>query len=632
MCGIVGFADFRSQPRLEPELLDRMRDRLAHRGPDDRGSLLHQNVGLGSRRLSIIDIADGRMPMSNEDGSVWIVFNGEIYNFGELRKHLELRGHVFRTRSDTEVIIHAYEQYGLDCVEHLSGMFAFAIHDRARGRLFLARDRLGEKPLHYHWDGSLFVFASEIKALLEHPDVPRTLDPLSLSKYLTYEFVPAPHSLFKGIRKLKPGHSMVLDAGARALETERYWDIPLTDDPINYRHIEGHAEELLYRLDESVKGRLVSDVPVGLFLSGGIDSSTVAALAARHHAGPIRAFTISFDDRSFDESAHARQVARHLGVDHEVEPCRIDDIVAEIPAIIDRLDEPLGDASFVPTFLLSRFAARHVKVVLGGDGGDELLAGYPTFQALKFVRYYNILPAEVRAAINWIAGMLPVSLANISFDFKVKQLLRGAGVSEEVMFFLWMGSFTEAEKARLLSPALRVEILKENAFEDLFDYIKESNLKNEMERALYLSAKLYLQDDILVKVDRASMANSLEVRAPFLDHTLVEFISRLPTFFKLHRLTTKYVLKKAVAGLVPPRIIHRSKKGFGMPVGRWINGAMSGLFDDALSEESIRRDGIFDPRYVRGLLDEHRAGRKDNRKLLWTLFVFQLWKQNWLKG
>jgi len=607
-----------------------MRDRLAHRGPDDRDSLLHGPVGLASRRLSIIDLVEGRMPMSNEDGTIWIVYNGEIYNFVELRKRLETRGHIFRTRSDTEVILHAYEQYGVDCLDHFNGMFSFAVHDRARGRLFLARDRLGEKPLHYYWDGGLFVFASEIKALLEHPDVPRNLDSLSLSKYLTYEFVPAPHALFKGLLKLKPGCCMELDLQSRALKLNRYWDIPLTDDPINYRHIEGHAEELLHRLDQSVQSRLVSDVPVGVFLSGGIDSSTVAALAARHHTGPLRAFTISFDDPSFDETGYAREAARHIGVNHEVEPCRVDDIITEIPAIIDRLDEPIGDASFLPTFILSRFAARHVKVVLGGDGGDELLAGYPTYQALKLVRYYNVLPTGVRAALNSLAGILPVSLANISFDFKVKQLLRGAGVSEEVMFFLWLGSFTESEKGRLLSPALRAEIMTENAFEDLFDYIKESNLKNEMERALYLSAKLYLQDDILVKVDRASMANSLEVRAPFLEHTLVEFISRLPTFFKLHGLTTKYVLKKAVGQILPAKIIRRPKKGFGIPVGRWINGPLRDLFDDVLSADSIRREGIFDASFVRQLLDEHRKGRKDNRKLLWTLFVFQLWRRRWL--
>jgi asparagine synthase (glutamine-hydrolysing) len=509
-------------------------------------------------------------------------------------------------------------------------MFAFAIYDKVKKRVFLARDRLGEKPLHYYWDGSLFVFGSEIKALLEHPGVPRSIDPVSLSKYLTYEYVPTPHSMFKDVHKLEPGHWLELDIEGRSINKRQYWDIPLSDDAINYRSVEDHAEELLHRLDESVKMRLVSDVPVGVFLSGGIDSSTVAALAARHYPGNIKAFTVSFDDPTFDESTYAVEVAKRIGVDHQIQPCNVSDMPALIPDIVGGMDEPIGDASLVPTYLLSKFAASQLKVVLGGDGGDELFAGYPTYQALKLIRYYNIFPTEVREVIKRLATVLPVSLANISFDFKVKQLLRGAGVSQEVMFFLWMGSFTEAEKRELLSPSIRQQTIKRNTFEDLFDYIKQSNLKNDLERALYLSTKLYLQDDILVKVDRASMASSLEVRAPFLDHTLVEFIAGLPTFLKLNRLTTKYVLKKAASSLLPKTIINRKKKGFGMPVGRWINGQLKDLFDETLSEGRLRRDGFFNPKYVRELLAQHRALKRDNRKLLWTLFAFQVWQDKWL--
>ncbi len=632
MCGICGVVFMDPGHRVDGGLLVAMRDTLTPRGPDEAGIYLDGNVGLASRRLSIIDLAEGHQPMANEDGSVWVVFNGEIYNFKDLRRPLEDRGHKFATNSDTEVILHAYEEYGPDCLEHFNGMFAFALYDKKARRLFLARDRVGLKPLHYLWDGQRFLFASEIKALLQDPQVPRDINLLSLSKYLTYEYVPAPHTIFQAIHKLEPGHLLLLDVSRRSLENRKYWDIPLFDDHLGYKREEEYAEELLSRLEESVRLRLVSDVPIGIFLSGGIDSSTVAALANKHHGSPIMAFTIGFDDKSFDESAYAIRVGRALGVDHRVENFQVQRMHEILPRGMDAMDEPLGDASILPTYLLSEFAARHVKVVMGGDGGDELFAGYPTYQALKLIRYYNIFPTEIRTLIRRLAGALPVSHRNISMDFKIKQLLRGAGVSQEIMFFLWMGSFTEGEKRHLLTPAIWEQIKRRNAFEDLFDYIKESNLKGEMERALYLSMKLYLQDDILVKVDRASMANSLEVRAPFLDYTFVEFAAQLPTILKLRRLTTKYLLKKAVASLLPREIVQRGKKGFGIPVGRWILGELRDMFEEYLGEARIRREGFFSPAFVRGLLEDHLARRKDNRKLLWTLLMFQLWRERWLSG
>lgn len=631
MCGIVGIADLLARRTDHDEIGRAMRDALAHRGPDDAGERRDGAVWLGSRRLSIIDLAGGHMPMANEDETVWVVHNGEIYNFAALRTELEAAGHRFRTRGDTEVIVHAWEEWGPRCVDHFNGMFAFAVHDVRAQQLVLARDRMGEKPLHYFWDGALFLFASEIKALLRHPDVGRALDPLSLSKYLTFEYVPAPHSLFRDVRKLEPGHMLILDCAERRLERRRYWDLPLLDEGINYQRDDEYAEELRERLERSVKSRLVSDVPIGVFLSGGIDSSTVALLAARHHAGPIEAFTVGFNDPSFDETAWARLAAQVAGVVHRVEICDLERDLPEIPSILATLDEPLGDASYVPTFLLSRFARQRLTVALGGDGGDEILAGYPTFQALKLVRYYAIFPTELRAIINRLAALLPVSLTNISPDFRIKQLLRGTGVAVEVMFFLWMGSFTEGEKRQLLTPDVRDQLLGANPFEDVLELIKRSNLSKDLERTLYLCAKLYLQDDILVKVDRASMANSLEVRAPFLDHTLVEFLSRLPTRLKLNRLTTKFLLKRAVADLLPPRLVHRPKKGFGMPVGRWINGALAPVIDDALAPRRLRREGLFDPDFVAQLLAEHRRGARDHRKLLWTLFAFQTWQERWAR-
>lgn len=632
MCGICGVVFLDPERRVDAEVLVAMRDTLAPRGPDDAGVYLNGNVGLASRRLSIIDLAEGHQPMANEDESVWVVFNGEIYNFKEVRQFLQTRGHKFRTNSDTEVILHAYEEEGLDCLGRFNGMFAFALYDKTARHLFIARDRIGVKPLHYIWDGRRFMFASEIKALLRDSSVSRELDPLSLSKYLTYEYVPAPHSMFRAIRKLEPGHLLLLDIGRGTLTKRRYWDIPLFDDNLGYKREDDYQEELLDRLEESVRLRLVSDVPVGIFLSGGIDSSTVAAFANKHHGSPIVAFTIAFDDKSFDESAYATRVGRTLGVDHRMETFNSGKMCEILPRVVDAMDEPLADASILPTYLLSAFAARHVKVVMGGDGGDELFAGYPTFQALKLIRYYDILPHEIRNLILKCAQAMPVSHRNFSFDFKFKQLLRGAGVSREIMFFLWMGSFNEREKRDLLTGEIWDQVKTQNTFEDLFDYIKESNLKNEVERALYLMMKLYLQDDVLVKVDRASMANSLEVRAPFLDYTFVEFAVQLPTLLKLRRLTTKYLLKRAATSLLPRGITHRRKKGFGVPVGKWILGDLREMFQDYLGEARIRREGVFNPAFVSRLLDDHLARRRDNRKLLWTLLTFQLWRERWLSS
>ncbi len=629
MCGICGTVFLDPTRQVDAQLLVAMRDTLTPRGPDEAGVYLDGNVGLASRRLSIIGLADGQQPMTNEDQSVWVVYNGEIYNFHAVRQYLESRGHQFKTHSDTEVILHGYEEEGPDCLARFNGMFAFALYDKKARQLFLARDRLGVKPLHYVWDGQRFQFASEIKALLRDPSVSRELDVFSLSKYLTYEYVPAPHSIFRAIHKLEPGHWLALDIGGRRLTKQRYWDVPLLDDNLGYKREEDYRDELLSRLEDAVRLRLVSDVPVGIFLSGGIDSSTVAALANKQQASPLMAFTIGFEDKSFDESGYAGVVGKKLGVDHRVENFSYGKMCEILPRVADSLDEPLADASVLPTFLLSEFAGRHVKVVMGGDGGDELFAGYPTYQALKLIRYYDILPHELRALLLRAAQRLPVSHNYFSFDFKLKQLLRGAGVSREIMFFLWTGSFNEREKRDLLSPEMWHEVKGQNTFEDLFDYIKRSNLKNEMERALYLMTKLYLQDDVLVKVDRMSMANSLEVRAPFLDYTFVEFAAQLPTNLKIRRLKTKYLLKQAAATLLPREITHRRKKGFGVPVGRWILGDLREMFQEYLSEARIRREGVFNPTFVSSLLSDHLARRRDNRKLLWTLLTFELWRERW---
>ncbi|MBN1274289.1 MAG: asparagine synthase (glutamine-hydrolyzing) [Candidatus Aminicenantes bacterium] len=628
MCGICGIAEMGAGRRVNRKILISMRDSLSHRGPDDSGIIIKGQIGLGHRRLSIIDLDFGSQPMHNEDSSVWIVFNGEIYNYQELRDELEGKGHKFTTKSDTETLIHLYEEEGSGLLNKINGMFSFCIWDEHKKEFFLARDRMGQKPLYYSQTKETFLFASEIKALLLHPSVSREIDIDSLNKYLTFEYVPAPHSIIRNMHKLKPGYYLVFRLTEKDHEVHRYWDIPLVDDAIAHKTEQEYADDLVDVLSDSVRLRLRSDVPLGIFLSGGIDSSVITALSMEH-VRKIQTFTVGFQEKSFDETRYAQEVSQFLGTEHHSEVLDLSKAYNLLPEIMEYLDEPLGDASIIPTFLLSRFTVQHVKVALSGEGGDELFAGYPTYQALKMINYYNIFPKEVRALIHKMAARLPVSHKNISFDFKVKQMLRGVGVSPEVMFFLWMGSFNEREKRELFLPDVGDILKRKNPYEDLFQYINESNLQKNFERVLYLSAKLYLQDDILVKVDRASMANSLEVRAPFLDYRFVEFAAGLPTVYKLNRLTMKYLLKKAFMNRLPKRIVKRKKKGFGIPVARWISEELQHVLKEYLNEDRIKKDGYFNPFFIKRLIDEHIARRKDNRKLLWTLLIFQMWKERW---
>ena len=628
MCGIAGFTFFKHFRIDIQDTIDNMTAALVHRGPDETGTYVDEHVALGSRRLSIIDLAGGRMPIHNEDQSLWIVFNGEIYNFPELRETLESKGHRFSTRADTEVILHLYEEYGTDCVTKLNGMFAFALWDCTEQRLFLARDRLGIKPLHYLEYSGGMVFGSELKALLHHPLVETQLDPHALSKYLTYEYVPAPHSIFKGIKKLEPGHFIIHTK--EKVENHVYWDIPLQENAICYKQEEEHAEELLFRLKESVRKRLLSDVPVGVLLSGGLDSSTVSVLASEVSTHQLQSFSIGFEENSFDETRYSKKVANLLGTQHHHQILSGQKMLDVIPHVTNFLDEPMADASIIPTYLLSNMTAQHVKVALGGDGADELFAGYPTYQAHKLVAYYSILPHQLRNVINRLAQRIPVSHRNISFDFKIKQFLRGMGVSSEIRFFLWMGSFLEQEKRMLLSREMQEYLAKDNPFEDIMRYVYDSKLFKEFERIMYLMMKLYLQDDILVKVDRASMANSLEVRVPYLDHTFVEYVVGLPTIYKLNGLTTKYILKKAVKDLLPKDIVRRRKKGFGIPRTKWFKGELRDMLLSYLSEDRINKTGIFQYAYIKRLLDEHFSNTRDNRKQLWTLLVFEMWREHYL--
>lgn len=623
MCGICGYITGTDQP-ADRVIIAQMNDRLRRRGPDDEGYYVEGPVALGMRRLSIIDLATGQQPISNEDGSIWVILNGEIYNFPELRPALESRGHHFRTRSDTEVIVHLYEDHGDNFVDHLNGMFAIALWDSRKRRLLLARDRMGQKPLYWTRLGQGIAFASEPKSLLAHPDVPAELDPHSLSRYLLYEYVPAPWSIYRGVQKLEAAHRLVYEDGD--VRVDRYWEPAQVVASDSTPNLNDAAEQLWERFRESVRMQLISDVPLGVFLSGGIDSSSVvAAMASVMPPDRIETFTIGFDDPTFDESAHARLVAQHFGTTHHEEMFSVPRLIEVLPDVADYLDEPFGDASVLPMYLLCRFARQRVTVALGGDGCDELLAGYPTFQAIRAAAIYRAMPRAIRNLARWTASKLPVSHDNFSFDFKAKQFVKGAAAPPALAHQLWLGSFSEAEQLAVLSGDVRAELngrSVEREHEVLAGSVCGGDLVDRLTR---LYCKTYLAEDILTKADRASMAVSLELRAPFLDPGLVSFITSLPSHYKLRGSRTKRVFRRAVASRLPAAILKRPKKGFGIPIARWLNTHLRELAGDLLAPDRLRAQGIFDAEAVGRLLWDHWNGQRDNRKGLWTLIMFQMW-------
>jgi len=629
MCGILGFLTRRVADIPDLGELRSMRDLLTHRGPDDQGEFVRSLdeggpfVYMGHRRLSIIDLASGHQPLSNENKTVWVIFNGEIYNFLELRSRLNALGHQFRTNSDTEVIVHAYEEYGERCFRHFNGMFAIGIWDETRKRLLLARDRLGKKPLFYSFVKGNFLFASELKALIAYPNFSRQIDPLSFMKYLFFEYIPSPHTIFKDANKLPPASYLILEKdGIRVIE---YWS-PFDSGKIAEQLSEGEIEaKMVELLRQSVRRRLISDVPLGVFLSGGIDSSAITALAQREVPGKIKTFSIGFEDPSFDESKFASLASKYLGTEHHEQTMTAPDLLNLVPNLPDILDEPMADASILPTYLLSKFTRQHVTVALGGDGGDELFAGYPTYLAHQMARQYEFFLTHSRPILSFLGNLLPVSDNNISFDFKVKKFLSGIGYPEGIRNFIWLGSFSFPELKRVLPPELCSQVDPVQIMEEVDGYQKGFSLEDKTTLLQYLDLKLYLQDDILVKVDRASMACSLEVRAPFLDYELVEFVMNLPSSLKLRRFTSKYLLKKVMKDFLPKELIERKKKGFGIPIAKWVKGPLRELFGDLLSYDKIKKEGLFNPGYVSSLLQEHLAIKKDNRKQLWTLLVWELW-------
>ena len=624
MCGIAGIVSFGAAP--DREQLAKMTRTLAHRGPDDEGLFVEGPCGLGFRRLSIIDLEAGHQPMTS--GPITVAFNGEIYNYRELREELRAHGRSFETHSDTEVLLAAYREWGDRFVERLDGMFAFGLWDAERQRLVCARDRFGEKPFYWSRVGGVFLFGSELKALVAHPLVARELDPGALRRYLAFECVPTPHSIFRGVRKLREAHRLVLDADG--LREERYWRLPCAPASGPKLDADDAAAGLRERLQTAVRRRLVADVPLGVFLSGGVDSSAVVAMAAE--ASPrLQTFSIGFEEASFDESRYARLVAQRFGTEHFEERLTAAACLDLLPRAAEQLDEPLADPSYLPTFLLSSFARKQVTVALGGDGADELFAGYDTFVAHPLAAAYAHSPAALDGLLKWGVARLPVRSSYMSLEFRLKSFLAGVRQPPRYRHQAWIGSFTPEDQRALLTPAYRPGA-EGDVYGDIDDFAADwAELpEGSLEWALRYYLQFYMKDDILVKVDRASMAASLEVRAPFLDTELSSYVARLPARLKLHGLSRKWLLKRALRGLVPDEILDRKKQGFALPVAAWLRGPLRPLLEELLSEEALRRGGIFEPREVRRRLDDHFAGRSDERKPLWTLAMFELWRRRWM--
>jgi asparagine synthase (glutamine-hydrolysing) len=612
MCGLTGFVGAGGRAEL-----DAMTSALLHRGPDDAGIHIEPDhaLHLGFRRLAIIDIAGGHQPMWNEDFSVCVLFNGEIYNQAELRAELLAAGHVLRSdHSDTEVLVHGYEQWGEDLPARLNGMFAFVVWDRARRRLFAARDRFGEKPFFYTARPGFFAFASELSALIRHPAVDRTIDPGALQKFFAYGYIPAPGALYRGTRKLPGGYCLTLDLGDFQVRERRYWRFAIdAEEPAPAERIPALAEELRALLDRAVARRLVSDVPLGVFLSGGIDSSIVLALAARHRSpASLDTFTIGFNEASFDETPYAREVAAAIGTRHHERVLDFATARDLVGPVLARLDEPTGDASILPSYLLAGFARESVTVALSGDGGDELFAGYDPFAALApAARYDRLVPQPVHLLLRRMAGMLPRATSNMSLDFRLRRTLMGLSYPSCVRLPVWMSPLEPARMGELFDAPMSMEELYSEAIE-AWD---NARAKSPIDRTLEFFTNFYLPNDILAKTDRAAMMVSLEARAVFLDNDVVAFCQRLPHGYKYRRGVRKFLLRQAATGLVPQGVLQRPKKGFGIPLARWLRqmppapplGTIPGLR----------------PTWIAKRWSAARAGQEDERLLLWSWLSLQ---------
>lgn len=628
MCGITGKIWLDRNRPGDTETARRMADTLVHRGPDDGGVVAVGPAALGHRRLSIIDLAGGHQPITNEDGSLHLVFNGEIYNYRDLMNDLKSRGHVFSSRCDAETIVHLYEEKGADCVRDLRGMFAFAIWDARKQTLFLARDRAGKKPLYWAMTRDCIAFGSEMKALLMEPTVERRIDPRALSAYLTYQYVPAPETIFQGVEKLEPASWIQISlAGDKpVIRRERYWQ--LSYEP-KTKITEAEAlEAVVEHLDDAVRARLESEVPLGILLSGGVDSSAVVAMARRHIAGTLRTFSIGFREESHNELPFARQVAERYSTEHEefiVEP----DAIEVLPQLVWHFDEPFADSSALPTYYLSKMTRKHVTVALNGDGGDESFAGYERYRGLPIVAKFERLPRAVRAGlVSPIAGAGARLLPQSSFFDKLAMLSEISLADFEHHYTAYLTIFHRRMKERLVS--LNGSVLSHDAIEWTIDEMRKSDARSDIDRMMACDIATYLPGALLVKADRMTMAASLEGRSPFLDHRLMEFAARLPAELKMPGGELKGLLKRAMEPHLPREIMYRPKQGFGVPLNDWFRGELNSLLQDQLLGQRARARGLFNMDYVERLIREHTTGRFRHAHRLWALLTFELWAQTFL--
>jgi asparagine synthase (glutamine-hydrolysing) len=613
MCGICGIFNFGSRAPADRAALKRATDAMAHRGPDDEGFYLQGEVALGNRRLSIIDLPGGHQPISNEDETIWITFNGEIYNYRDLGADLLKRGHQFRTSSDTEAIVHLYEQYDLACLDRLRGMFAFALWDARKRRLLLARDRLGIKPVFYRLEPGRLVFASESRALRELTEQPLEIDPQSVYDFFGFRYIPAPQTFHRGVEKLLPGHYLLADSSG--VHTRPYWDIP-AEEEIS-RPAKEIAEEVVAQLRESVRLRLIADVPLGVFLSGGTDSSAVVALMAELEARPLRTFSVGFEEPEYSELPYARAVARRFATEHHELIMRPEQLSSELPRLVAFRDEPIAEPTDVALYLLSCLAAQSVKVVLAGEGGDELFAGYPKYAVDRLAGLVSALPQPVtRALLRW----LPYS------QRRARIALEALSIRDEAeRSATWFASFSREERENLFAPEFLAQVDPTHPARVFASYLKKQHARTPLKRMLYADLKVWLPDNLLLRGDLMTMAASIEERVPFLDHKLVERAARLPTKLLTQGFRTKVLLKRAFEPLLPPEVLYRRKMGFAVPVGEWFRKPLKSLVADLVLSAEARARGYFNAASMERFVREHFDGIRDRRKQLWALVNFELW-------
>jgi asparagine synthase (glutamine-hydrolysing) len=620
MCGIAGIIHCDPSRPVSPEMIERMCDTIAHRGPDDFGHYVAGNIGIGMRRLSIIDLATGRQPITNEDRTIWVVFNGEIYNYRELRTELESKGHEFRTTTDTEVLVHLFEELGENCVQRLRGMFAFAIWDARKRTLTLARDRLGIKPLYYAQTSEGLLFASEIKALLAHPGISRDLDPQALAEYFTHLCVPGNLSIFKAIRKLSPAHVLVYRQGK--MELRRYWHVQPNPD---HRRTEGEwMEELRGLLRDAVESHLVADVPVGAFLSGGLDSGALVALMAHASAEPIRTFTVGFTTESgrFDERLPAKTIAnRYSTLHHE---CLLEADVADVlPRIASAFDEPFADSSAIPNWLVCHETARHIKVVLSGLGGDELFGGYPRYVGLELSKQYQRIGRGARSAIAKLVQNLPDGDGSSYFSDRVKRFVAASEMTLTERYRSFTAAFCDVRE--ILHPDIRPSLdLKNSHYNHI---VSALSICDPLDLGLFADLYSYLPDDILTLTDRISMAHSLEVRVPFLDHKLVEFVAQIPARLKVRGFKNKILFRKAITPWLPKQHLSRHKQGFSVPMAAWLRGPLKPMLMELVTNQRCRESSFVNHSSIRRLVDEHLNGKANHEVRLWAIICFQQWER-----